>query len=245
MSFRITLACLFITSCRAGFDITTNLTADSITDGTELVGYVQDPSGRGTITLVLSSLLTLVLCVWSALHLNVPRRNQTKWQDFWLNFRWIVTGIYAPELVVFTAWRQWCSARLLQQLVEESLRDSQPDLQSKKDNTEWTISHSFFACTGGFAFELPSLGRSIPGATDSIIDRPKRLTLTARGMTVLARCGHIPSVRKEEIEDKSKANDLAKAAVIVQATWMLIQVIGRLASGLPVTPLEVNTVAHV
>lgn len=81
--------------------------------------------------------------------------------------------------------------------------------------------------------------------TDFATGRPRRLTLTARGMAVLAKCGRLPHVRKEEIEDKSKANDLAKATVIIQATWMLIQVIGRLASKLPVTPLEVNVVAHV
>lgn len=48
-----------------------------------------------------------------------------------------------------------------------------------------------------------------------------------------------------DIEDKSKANDLAKATVLLQAIWMLVQVIGRLAARLPVTPLEVNAVAHV
>ncbi|KAI1414673.1 hypothetical protein F5Y13DRAFT_197213 [Hypoxylon sp. FL1857] len=238
------LSCFFVL-CHANFDLATNLTADSIPNGTQLVGYVQDPNGRGTATLVLSSLLTLILCVWSALHLNVPRRNQTKLQELWLNVRWIVTGIYAPELVVFTAWRQWCSARLLQQLVEQSLKDSESSPQPEKYPTQWTMAHSFFACTGGFAFELASLDGVMFNPIDPITDRPRRLTLTARGMAVLAKCGQLPSIRKEDIEDKSKANDLAKATVIIQATWMLIQVIGRLASKLSVTPLEVNTVAHV
>lgn len=75
--------------------------------------------------------------------------------------------------------------------------------------------------------------------------RLPRLTLTARGMVLLAQCGHLPEIDKEQIEDKSKANDLAKAMVVVQAMWMLVQVIGRLAFRLPVTLLEVNTVAHV
>ncbi|KAI0834949.1 hypothetical protein F5Y06DRAFT_277609 [Hypoxylon sp. FL0890] len=245
MQARFTLfSCLFIL-CRADFDLNTNLTADSIPNGTQLVGYVQDPNGRGTATLVLSSLLTLILCVWSALHLNVPRRDQTRLQEFCLNVRWIFTGIYAPELVVFTAWRQWCSARLLQQLIEQSFRDSESTSQPAKCPTQWTMAHSFFACTGGFAFELASLDSVMFNPADPVIDRPQRLTLTARGMAVLAKCGQLPSIRKEEIEDKSKANDLAKATVIIQATWMLIQVIGRLASRLPVTPLEINVVAHV
>lgn len=72
-----------------------------------------------------------------------------------------------------------------------------------------------------------------------------RLTVTARGMALLAKCGHLPDEDKQQIDDKSKANDLAKAAVLVQASWMLLQVIGRLGFHLPVTLLEVNTVAHV
>ncbi|KAI1096420.1 hypothetical protein F5B19DRAFT_436353 [Rostrohypoxylon terebratum] len=244
---RVRFALLFhlFVHCRADFDINTNSDADLFTNGTQLVGYVQDPNGRGTTTLILSSLLTLVLCVWSALHLNVPRQHQTRLQGLWLNVRWIITGIYAPELVVFTAWRQWCSARLLQQMVEQSVKDTPATLEPTKYHPPWTMAHSFFACTGGFAFELESLERALSHMTDFATGRPRRLTLTARGVAVLAKCGRLPHVRKEEIEDKSKANDLAKATVIIQAMWMLIQVIGRLASKLPVTPLEVNVVAHV
>ncbi|KAI1395782.1 hypothetical protein F4819DRAFT_500756 [Hypoxylon fuscum] len=236
---------LLITCCLADVGLTTNLTADSITNGTQLVDFVQDPNGRGTATLVLSCLLTLILCVWSALHLNVPMRHQSRKAGFRLCIRWILAGVYAPELVVFTAWRQWCSARLLQQIVEQILKDTQPSSQQSERLAQWTMAHSFFACTGGFAFEIEFLNRIVPNRPDMETSEPRRLTLTARGMAVLAKCGHLPSVRREDIEDKSKANSLAKATVIVQASWMLIQAIGRLASRLPVTPLEINTVAHV
>lgn len=74
---------------------------------------------------------------------------------------------------------------------------------------------------------------------------PTRLTLTARGMALLVRCGHLQDVSQAEIADESNANDIAKALVIIQASWMLIQVIGRLVARLPITLLEVNTIAHV
>ncbi|GAB0140503.1 hypothetical protein EsHS_00001123 [Epichloe bromicola] len=225
------------------------------------VGYVKDPNGRGTISLVLSCLLTLVLCVWSALHLNVPERNRKGITTIWINFRWILAGIYSPEMVVFAAWRQWCSARMLnghvQSLLEEQgagRHDSNATGSVKgpqQCTVTWSMTHSFFACSGGFAVELQTLSGVLmtdtddAPATDHENVRPVRLTLTARGMMLLADSGHLPVVEKAEIEDKSKANDLAKAAVIVQATWMLIQVMSRLAARLPVTLLEVNTVAHV
>ena len=101
------------------------------------------------------------------------------------------------------------------------------------------MTHSFFASTGGFAFEISDdEAQCLPNGC-------KRLTLTARGVAFLASCGHIPNVSKADITDKSKANNVAKALVIIQASWMLVQVIGRLLAGLPVTLLEVNTIAHV
>lgn len=84
-----------------------------------LVGYVSGPGGRGTVSIIISCLLTLLLCVWQALHLNVPRPHETAAQCVLMNVRWIFTGVFAPELVVFTAWRQWCSARLLGKLIKE------------------------------------------------------------------------------------------------------------------------------
>lgn len=227
-------------------------TAVPVGQSTPYVQYIGDPNGRGTFSLIISCVLTLILCVWSALHLNVPSNSQTALESLMAQSRWIVTGVYAPELVVFTAWRQWSSAKLLSSLVEER-RDYMSSNIGKQpcdawdgepvapDNVshEWTMTHSFFASTGGFAFDVADdTAQYLPNGC-------KRLTLTARGVALLASCGHLPNVAKAEITDKSKANNVAKALVIIQASWMLVQVIGRLFAGLPVTLLEVNTIAHV
>lgn len=312
----------------------------------DYVGYVSDPNGRGTASLVISCLLTLILCVWSALHLNVPQQGETAFQSLLVSTRWIIAGVYAPELVVFTAWRQWSSAKLLGSLIKETrekqvmtaqdiddtnrhkrdqassesrsasgieiseipleseslpisphpvystsaegraLTDlsslprpqeesfpAQPQVTKKSGSfgdtnapgilpesyrlredapppfNHWTMTHSFFASTGGFVFEirLQDIPESYIGSVRRFLPPGslRRLTLTARGVALLARCGHLPDVTKAEITDKSKANDLAKALVMVQASWMLVQVIGRLITRLPVTLLEVNTIAHV
>lgn len=218
----------------------------------QYVQYMGDPNGRGTLSLIISCVLTLTLCVRSALHLNVPSNSQTSLNSLMAQFRWIVTGVYAPELVVFTAWRQWSSAKLLTYLVKKRRKHTNTNIEKWSYDVwdgrtvaphslsrEWTMTHSFFASTGGFAFEI---------ANDGAQDLPngcKRLTLTARGVALLASCGHLPNVSKAEITDKSKANNVAKALVIIQASWMLVQVIGRLVAALPVTLLEVNTIAHV
>ena len=205
------------------------------------VGYVDDPAGRGTSSLILSCLLTLVLCVWSALHLNVPPPGRGRRQTFWTNVIWITAGIYAPEMVVFTAWRQWSSAKLLYKRIHQHRPKS--DVMAKHP---WTMTHSFFACTGGFALDCSPYIAG-PHNPEAILppNAPKRLTITARGMAFLASCGHVPDISREDILDKSKADTLAKTLVMIQASWMLLQVIARLVVGLPVTLLEVNTVAHV
>lgn len=225
------------------------MSASNTTAGFEkTVGYVPDPKGRGTLSLVLSCLLTLLLCVWQALHLNVPAHRQTPWQRCLQNLRWIITGIYAPEFVVFTAWRQWSSSNILSSIILEShvkkIKDDRIESEYQQFNRpyEWTQTHSFFTSTGGFAFEVEQDPDKLPFLPHGC---SKRLTITARGMALLARCGKLPQVRVEEILDKSKANALAKALIVIQATWMLIQTVGRFYGGLPVTLLEVNTVAHV
>jgi len=41
------------------------------------VGWVSDPNGRGTLSLIISCVVTFTLCVWSALHVNVPVHGST------------------------------------------------------------------------------------------------------------------------------------------------------------------------
>ena len=83
------------------------------------VGWESDPNGRGTISLVLSCMLTLGLCVWSAIHLNIPPLNETTLQSWFRTSRWILLGILVPELVLFVAWRQNLSARTLRMMVQD------------------------------------------------------------------------------------------------------------------------------
>lgn len=90
-----------------------------------------------------------------------------------MNFRRIMVGIYAPELVVFTSWRQWSSAKLLGDIVKretptniKSLEDNAVDasrpvpINEPQVNAEyrtqftWTVTHDFFASTGGFVSRL-------------------------------------------------------------------------------------------
>ncbi|KAK4693587.1 hypothetical protein P7C71_g3848, partial [Lecanoromycetidae sp. Uapishka_2] len=118
-------------------------------------------------------------------------------------------------------------------------------LFSQPDNlgSPWTVVHGFYAGMGGFAFRLDRTNATQP--VPQFVSDYGRLTLTARGVALLADCGLLPYIEKEDIWDKSKSDGLSKFIACVQAAWMFVQIAGRLAAGLQVTLLEVNTLGHV
>ena len=104
------------------------------------------------------------------------------------------------------------------------------------------MTHGFYAGMGGFVIEV-----DCPEIADGLafIDNCRRLYLTPRGVILLAKCGLLPDITEEEILDKSKTDGLGKSLCCLQAGWMLLQVIARLVTHLPVTSLEINTIGHV
>jgi hypothetical protein len=83
------------------------------TNVTDTVGFVREDNQRDTISLLLSCFATLGLCVYSAVHLNVPRKGENNIRVLIREFKWCIIGLFAPELILYTAWRQLASARQL------------------------------------------------------------------------------------------------------------------------------------
>lgn len=113
--------------------------------------------------------------------------------------------------------------------------------QRPKKVAEWTLAHGFYGSMGGFAIDLETTDDPL----SSLFGDHRRLSLTARGLALLAECGYIPDISVYDIKDKNKADGLAKLLVCIQAGWMIVQVTSRAATGLATTLLEVHTVAHV
>lgn len=100
--------------------------------------------------------------------------------------------------------------------------------------------HSHYAAMGGFAIDE---SETPPGL---IPNGRKRLALNGEGFSILAKLnpGAIPNISESELRDKSKENGLAKVLVLIQASWFCVQCIFRLAQGLSIGLLELNTFAH-
>lgn len=80
---------------------------------TETVGFVKEDNQRDTISLLIRCFATLGLCVYSAVHLNVPRKGESYIRILLRELKWCIIGLFAPELILYTAWRQLASAREL------------------------------------------------------------------------------------------------------------------------------------
>ena len=93
----------------------------------------------------------------------------------------------------------------------------------------WTQSHGFFALMGGFM----------------LFDEGTTRTLAPEELESLANSDKInfPRITKKEIQDKSKGDGLTKGLVIVQTSWFILQCIARGVERLPITALEVLTLA--
>jgi hypothetical protein len=96
------------------------------------------PNTRGTWQLRITCLITTNLCVWTAVHLNIPAKIDKKltlrkrlWNNYYcVRTRWVLLRLLAPELVVYTAWMQWESARVFVERVNGH-RDRKRNIQER------------------------------------------------------------------------------------------------------------------
>ncbi|KAF8460163.1 hypothetical protein BDZ91DRAFT_664718 [Kalaharituber pfeilii] len=188
--------------------------------------WVDIPTRRGTFELLISCVLTLVLCVWTAVHPDVPAPNR---RGFWycLTTRslWLVIGLLAPEYLLWQAIRQYLEARNICKRLAE--------LPFKARDIEYSRLISVLI------FSL----RTADGYGPPVLQLKPEMVMKLVEFGVIAQ--HSDLLKQEPIRDKSKADNLAKLLVCVQASWMIIQCIARKCTGLPVTLLEINAVMHV
>jgi hypothetical protein len=69
--------------------------------------WISSPDERGTFNVLSDCILTLVLCVWTAIHLNIPRGSdgaddgiESKGFSFpWKKVKYVVLALIMPEVV--------------------------------------------------------------------------------------------------------------------------------------------------
>lgn len=234
-------------------------------NSTGTITWEPEPSTRGTWSILSVCIITTSLCVWTAVHLNIPPTDQ-KSAQIWRKLYWLGVGLFAPEMVAYTAWYQrLATAKGLKDInkavgqrpalswVKTILNSfhrgnlSEVDTNGKSGGAEtptpslpcknkWTMTHAFYAYMGGF--ELDS-----SGAKDPILPPGKeRMRMTLKGVAVALtlRPDLLKDISADAILDKSKASPLAKGIVCSQAVWFCLQCLGRLISSAPLSLIEVS-----
>ena len=72
-------------------------------NGTYIVHWEPSCRRRGTFDILSTCIITLLLCVWTAVHLNVSPPG-TIWRSRLRKVGWLVLALLAPEMVAYTAW---------------------------------------------------------------------------------------------------------------------------------------------
>jgi hypothetical protein len=189
------------------------------TNGTsERLGWVDSPDGRGTIDIIWGCLLTILLCVWTVLTINVPAKDTTLWEFTLTKLKWMAITLFGPEWLFGVAGGQWSYAR-------RSVK------QFKDAGIEWTMRQSFFADMGGIRVSL----------------KDDEFPVNSRHLLVFVNLGlvKLSTITPDAINDRSKADGIAKLFTILQTGWFILQCVARLAQQISITSLELSTIAFV
>ncbi|KAG2755144.1 hypothetical protein P692DRAFT_20719093 [Suillus brevipes Sb2] len=190
-------------------------------------------SSNNTRTLwdiLLSCGWTLFACTWTAVHPNIPGMNEGKVAITSRRLFIMVMALIAPELMITWATRQFFSARAAAKNFNDSHFDTTQS--TKAYMHRWTVTHGFFAWMGGFMLYVN--------------DEP-RGTLTTEELQRFIDEGSVdmPVISEAEVEDRSKGDGLSKGIAILQLVWFVVQLFARYVRNLPITLLEIDTLAVV
>ena len=72
-------------------------------NGTDLVHWQPSPKTRGTWDILTTCIITMLLCVWTAVQLNISPPGSV-WKPRLRKVGWLLVALLAPEFVAYTAW---------------------------------------------------------------------------------------------------------------------------------------------
>lgn len=224
-------------------------------NSTALLSWQLEGNGRSTWDILWPCLTTIFACTWTILHFNVWPRNMSSRQVWLSQLRTGIIAILTPELIFWVAAQQGTAVKRLRKAcnVAQKERDSAvaelrlwlsehtrpleqaqdlPHIDLHPVNTEWSLPQCFCIVSNGLAIQTQ----------DKWI-----YTVQFMAMKAFIQAGifHCSDFRDQDIDDRAKADPFAKGFAILQSTWLLCNIIARWAANLPVSPIELSTVAYV
>jgi hypothetical protein len=85
----------------------------------ERIGWVSEPTGRGTAGLIYNCLFTIFLCTWTAYHPDVPGPTWSWMKRFWKRLDMMMLFIYLPEAMIYAAMNELNAAIVLKEIAKQ------------------------------------------------------------------------------------------------------------------------------
>lgn len=192
-------------------------------------GWFSAPNYRSTLDILWLCLFTIFLCCWTAYHPNISHPDSTwrsQYPDRAIGF---LVGVMFPEVLNYVAFFEWLDARATTKNLGENLKGV------------WTMTHAFYAGMGGFRVDLKA---------NNPLFKSEDCLRFLMAPTIRSLFDHhnfdpklLPSLNG--VMAKGKADALVKLVTIMQILWVLIQSIARRSQHLPLTTLEISTLAYI
>ena len=100
--------------------------------------WVSSLQMRGTSDILWSCILTIGACVYTALHLNVPRKPGF-WNQLLTKLKWVCSALLVPEVLLYLSATQFFEARWLQKQLKALIRQRNSDRQTEQGTKDETF----------------------------------------------------------------------------------------------------------
>ncbi|KAK4222245.1 hypothetical protein QBC38DRAFT_375509 [Podospora fimiseda] len=212
---------------------------------TRAPSWVDAPNMRGTSSILYSCLLTLVTCIYTALHLDIPNHSSS-FHFLLKKVGWVALALFAPEIVLWFAAHQFLQARHLTKELRKKLKARDPgdsDVCKIRSLKQLGIASKIVQTPPTSTHDTISAKLKVRGWPNPDI---KTHILSPKGVIQLADHDiDFLRVPRSLIVDRSKADTLQKILILFQVSWMALECVTRKAYGLPLCLLELHTMVHV
>ena len=186
-----------------------------------LVGWVPESTGRGTLSIILSSLTTLFLCTWVVMHARVYERPLVQWLH---KFALLLKAIIAPEFIAVEGLQEWIQARKMTKTC------------SSFTGGELKLIHGFY---------ISMLALKYRTAQGKRVIWPNQYTWLLQQGLIDWRDHVSWGLSEGDIRDKSNSDGFAKLLALGQVSWFVAQSIMRHVHDLPLSQLETMTLSYI
>jgi len=167
------------------------------------------PEHRSIADILWSCLATTFLCTWVTVHPNVPPQDEHLVVSTLRRLHIMIWALLCPEIVLAWAARQWIAAKKIHKTFERRVLSRVMISGSLFIDKGWTMAHAFCLVMGGFALHRDD--------EELCVLYPEQFQQLYESEDII-----FPNVKPGELDDRSKADVVAKIIVIIQCLFICV-----------------------